>query len=207
MILNETFNLSAFRSDAVKYTAAHLRLGAIKIKTINWLALILGSAWLVPVSCTSALIAGTHLSAYLDQRDVTQGDELHLSFAVAVVPGENGAAFHLVPLRELYQCRVVGVQYSTWMPTAAARLDRTATSYIAYRVLEQNEENQLIEVVESDDNRTLSSRYRTTGTAITPLGSRLFHVGNMMQALPYAGASALFLYGIGRWLRRRCGLK
>jgi len=173
------------------------------MKWLKVLAFVLGSAWFFPVSCTSTLYAGIHLNAYLDAREIERGDSLHNGFSVAVMNGNDAAAFQLLALSELHRFRVVGEHYQLLLPKPFARIKINDYQYIAYRVLEQHENTQLIEVEDSNDDRTIWSRYRTDGQAVTPIASRMFHVSYMVNALPYAFGIALVLHGIGLLLRRR----
>ncbi|MBV5310244.1 hypothetical protein [Chromatium okenii] len=173
------------------------------MKWLKILAFILGSAWFFPVSCTSALYAGIHIKAHLDEREVNRGDQLHNGFSVAVLSKHDATQFQLLAFSELHRFRVVGEQYQLLLPKPFARMKINDYQYIAYRVLEQKENSQLIEVEDSNDDRTIWSCYRTDGRAVTPIASRMFHVGYMMNALPYAFGVALFLHGIGLILRRR----
>lgn len=173
------------------------------MKWLKVLAFILGSAWFFPVSCTGILYTGVHINAHLDAREVKRGDQLHSGFSVAVMQGDNNSAFQLLALSELYRFRVVGEQYQLWLPTPFERIKTSEYQHIGYRVLEQNNGTQLIEVENSNDDCTIWSRYRTDGRTVTPIASRMFHINYMMNALPYAFGIALLLHGIGLFLRRQ----
>lgn len=171
--------------------------------SVKVLALVLGSAWFLPVSCTSTLYAGIHVIAYLDAREVARGDRVHPAFSVVVEPGEKGQPFRSVSLSDLPRLRQSGGAYSLLMSKASGRIDVNDYTYLSYRVLDNQGSAQVIEVEDKDDDRTVWSRYRATGTDITPLASRMFYFGYMFGALPYALGNALVLYGVGRFLRRR----
>ncbi|MBK1694415.1 hypothetical protein CKO09_06635 [Chromatium weissei] len=173
------------------------------MKGLKLFALLLGSAWFFPISCTSTLYVGIHLNAYLDAREVKRGDQLHGGFSVAVVQNNVEAAFQLLPLAELHRFRVVGESYNLLLPKPFDRIDTNKYQHIAYRVLEQHDHSQLIEVEDSNDDRTMWSRYRTDGQAVIPIASRMFDVSYMMNALPFAFGIALLLHGIGLLLRRQ----
>jgi len=46
---------------------------------IRIIAVILGSAWFLPVSCTIGMIAGPGVISKIDAREVEKGEELHWS--------------------------------------------------------------------------------------------------------------------------------
>ena len=171
--------------------------------TVKVLALVLGSAWFFPVSCTTTLYAGIHVIAHMDARDVARGDQVHSIFSIVVEPGDKGAPFRSVPLSEFPRLREIGNAYSLLMSKPSGRIDVNEYTHVSYRVLENQSSVQVIEVEDKDDDRTVWSRYRTTATDVTPLASRMFYFGYIFGALPYAFGAALLLYGIGRLLRRR----
>ena len=171
--------------------------------TVMVLALVLGSAWFFPVSCTSTLYAGIQVIAHLDVREVARGDQVHPTFSIVVEPGDRVGPFRSVPLSEFPRLRETGKAYSLLMSKRSGRIDVNEYTHVSYRVLEDQSSVQVIEVEDKDDDRTVWSRYRATPTDVTPLASRMFYFGYMFGALPYAFGAALLLYGIGRLLRRR----
>jgi len=179
----------------------------VRGKPITWvkvLALVLGSQWFFPVSCSSTLYTATNVIARLDERDVVRGDEVHAGFSVVVTPGENGNSFRQASLPDLKSLRQKGEAYSLLMSKPSDQVDVNDRTHIAYHVLESSEAHQVIEVEETDDDKTIWSQYRATSSEVTPLTSRMFYMGYMFSALPWALGIALLLYGIGRFLRRRC---
>ena len=177
------------------------------MKGVNVLALVLGSAWFFPVSCTGTLYAGIQVIAKVDEREVARGDHVHSGFSVVVEPGENGLPFQLIPLSDLHRFTVVGKPSSLLLSKPSDRLQVSDYRYVAYRVLEQQEGLQVVEAEDHNDDRTIWSRYRTTGADVVPLASRMFYMGYMVSAMPYALGSAFLLYGVGQWLRRRLALR
>ena len=170
------------------------------------LALILGSAFFFPVSCSSTLFAGILLIAKLDAREVARGDQVHPGFLVVVVPGEKGQPFRSVPLSDLpryEQFIESGGAYSFLMSKPSGRIDINDHTHLSYRVLENQGSAQVIEVEDKDDDNTVWSRYRATHADVMPLSSRMFYFGYMFGALPFAFGIALGLYGVGRFLCRR----
>ena len=184
------------------------------------LALILGSVWFFPVSCMSSGVVGTWLVSHYDARDAREGDTLHNTFSFVTDSGDGTfAATRLVEARRsLEQFREIAPElkgaseaelwkaagFDFLMPRPAGRRDIHDSNY-TYRVLEQDRQGQLIEVVEAyhDGDNTIWSRYRATRDGITPLTSRMFYFGYAFAALPFAFGTALLFYGIGRLLRRR----
>jgi len=71
------------------------------VTLLKVLALVLGSVWFFPVSCTSTLFAGIFVIAHLDAREVARGDQVHPGFLIVVEPGENGQPFRSVRLSDL----------------------------------------------------------------------------------------------------------
>lgn len=180
----------------------------VRGKPITWakvLALVLGSQWFFPVSCSSTLYTATHVIARLDERDVGRGDVIHPGFSVVVTPGENGEPFRQASLPDLESLRQKGETYSLLMSKPSDQVDVEHRTRIAYHVLERSESHQVIEVQETDDDKTIWSQYRATSSEVTPLTSRMFYMGYMFSALPWALGIASLLYCIGRFLRSRFG--
>ena len=173
------------------------------MKLLKVLALILGSAWFFPISCTSTLFVGTFVVAHLDEREVARGNQVHPGFFIVVEPGEKGQPFRSVRLSDLHRFRESGGAYSFLMSKPSGRIDINDYTYLSYRVLENQGSAQVIEVEDKDDDNTFCCRYRATHTDIMPLSSQMFYVGYMFGALPFAFGTALGLYGVGRFLRRR----
>jgi hypothetical protein len=170
---------------------------------VKILALVLGSVWFFPVSCTSTLFAGIFVIARLDAREVARGDQVHLGFSIVLEPGEKGEPFRLVRLSDLPRIRESGGTYSFLMSKPSGRININDHTHLSYRVLENQGSAQVIEVVDNDDDRTVWSRYRATHADVMPLSSRMFYFGYMFGALPFAFGTALGLYGVGRFLCRR----
>ena len=170
---------------------------------VKVLALVLGSVWFFPVSCTSTLFAGIFVIAHLDAREVARGDQVHSVFSIVVEPGKNGQPFQSVRLSDLPRIRESGGAYSFLMSKPSGRIDINDHPHLSYRVLENQGSAQVIEVEDKDDDNTVWSRYRATHADVIPLASRMFYFGYMFGALPFAFGTALGLYGVGRFLCRR----
>lgn len=192
------------------------------MRWLKILAVVLGSVWFFPVSCTTSLFAGTWLVALYDARDARDGDMVHPLFSIVFEPGDDGAPFGVISLRDQQRMQqrvdeiraddsgitpmeLLGID-SYLMSVPAGRGDIGQSNY-SYRVLEQTQDAQLIEVVEAyhDGDNTIWSRYQATATGFTPLTSRMFYFGYSFPAIPFAFGVGVLLYGIGRLLRRKLG--
>ena len=173
------------------------------------LVVVASSVWFVPVSCTAGLLAGTNLASLLDARDVSKGDTVHSRFSIVSESSGSETPFVVVKLSDLRN-------YEKLLPPDA----RTTDSYLmskpsghmsddfadySYRVLEETESGQIIEVIEAyhDGDNTIWSRYETTGSTITPQSSRMFYFGYTFAAFPYALGFSFLVYGVGRYFERR----
>ncbi len=185
-------------------------------------ALLLGSVWLVPVSCAVGGVIGTRLVAAYDARDVRDGDPLHNLFGFVTEGGGDGApfVFHRLAHAERLLAQVRDAdpelrdapQAALWqaagyrfrMQRPEGRLE-TRDAIVTYRVIGKEGDAQEIEVVEAyrDGDNTIWSRYLATRDGITPLTSRMLYFGYGMAALPFAFAFAIAVYALGRLLRRR----
>ncbi len=184
-------------------------------------ALLLGSVWLFPVSCTVGGVVGTHLVATYDARDMRDGDTLHHLFGFVTEGGGDGAPFVFHRLehaeRLLAQLRESDLElrdaprsalwqaagYRFRMVRPEGRLE-TRDAIVTYRVLGEEGGAQELEVVETyrDGDNTIWSRYRATSDGIEPLTSRMFYFGYGM-AVPFAFVFGIGVYALGRLLRRR----
>lgn len=176
------------------------------LSPLRIVALVLGSLWFFPVSCTSGLYAGMHVASRMDERDTARGQQVHPAFSIVAEPGVDGQAFQLVRLADIESFKKKGaaqsIPQSFLMSEPSGTLESGGYASVSYRVLQSTAEAQEIEVIDLDDDRTVWSRYRATATEIAPLGSRMFYVGYMYRALPFALLLALLVYAGGRLLRR-----
>jgi hypothetical protein len=176
---------------------------------VRVLGIIVGAQWFFLLSCTTGAVVGTEIVAKLDERDVQKGDTVHSLFKVAAEPGEEGKSFRVLQMDQVQSYLTEGEKASTEAPLTfrmshpAGTIDLAGSTF-TYRVLEDSDQTQLIELVEKykDGDNTIWSRYRATNTMVTPVSSRMFYFGYMFKALPYAFGAALLLYGTGRALRR-----
>jgi hypothetical protein len=168
------------------------------------LAIVLGAVWFLPVSCIMGVWVGTRIAAKLDEREVVKGDTVHAAFLIVAEPGEKGMPFMALPLNDTGSFKQTGKSGSFFMSKPSGTID-SKRSEISYQVLTESGPEQLIEVVEQyhDGDNTIWSRYKATRSEVTPVSSRMFYFGYMFQAVPYAFCIALFLFFIGRLLRRQ----
>jgi len=178
------------------------------------LAIVLGSIWFFPVSCVVGTVAGTEIVAKLDERVVARGDEIHPLFSVAAEPGEEGKPFIVLGQHALarYQKSAgagkaePSLSFRLSAPTGSMKVgDDGSGATFSYRVLEDNGQEQLIELVAAagDGDNTVWSRYRATTSTVVPVSSRMFYFGYMFSALFNAFIGAWGIYVIGRWLRAK----
>ena len=140
------------------------------MRALRVVALVLGSALFIPVSCTSALYAGIDVIAYLDAKEVARGDQVHPTFSIVVAPGDKGEPFRSMSLSEFKLLREAGQPYSVLMPAPSGRIN-VDDGYLSYRVLENQGSVQVIEVEDKIDiDRQTWSRYRATSTDVAPPG-------------------------------------
>ncbi|MFZ5572062.1 MAG: hypothetical protein ACOZF0_16810 [Thermodesulfobacteriota bacterium] len=170
----------------------------------KWLVAIVSSVLFFPVSCATGLVVGTKVIAKLDERDARKGDPVHTRFSVVLESSGESGPLQLLRLEDATRQESDMKGKSFRMSRPDGSLD-TGHSHVTYRVLDDFDTGQLVEVVESyrDGDLTIWSRYRATPSTVTPEFSKMFYFGYMFQAGPYAVVAALLLYLIGRYAKRR----
>ena len=93
--------------------------------------------------------------------------------------------------------------YSFLLPVSEGRIDIDDLRHVRFEVNAINDEQQEITVWDIDDDYRIQIIYRAEQTQITPVYSRIFGVGHVMGAWPYAFVLSLIIYGIGRSLKKR----
>jgi hypothetical protein len=180
---------------------------------VNWTRIVIAviaSVWFFPINCSGTLFAGIALIAKLDARDVEKGESVHRLFSFVIELGKKGEPFIAVPLNKLTNFKeqmassIATGSTSFLMSKPNGRITSTK-SQISYQVIEETSSGQLIEVIEAyqDGDNTIWSRYKATQSTITPISSKMFYFGYMFTAFPYAFGFALFVYGIGRFIKHR----
>ena len=171
---------------------------------VRVLAVVFGTAWLFPISCTTAVIVGAPLVSKLHERHMEQGDAPHAHlFHVVWQPGEAGKAFGMSRLEDLPRIKTLLPARSFLMAPASGGEPGGAYTVISSKTLPSGETEQLIEVRYADDTYDSWSRYRATRSGVTPVFSKIMDPGFMIMALPFALGFAATIYALGRWLRRR----
>jgi|JI6StandDraft_1071083.scaffolds.fasta_scaffold343273_1 hypothetical protein len=163
-------------------------------------ALVLGSAYFFPVSCTTSMIAGAHILANLEARDVSKGKMPHQqAYLIATLPNTSLKAF---PLSEIAEYENKNSQASFLLPTNSGEFSVGEHGKISFVVTAAKPEAQTIEVTFHDDTDTFF-RYEASRNTIKPLYTKLWYHGYMFGAIPYALAIAFALHFIGLAMRRK----
>ena len=163
-------------------------------------ALVLGSVYFFPVSCTTGMIAGTHVIRNLDARDASKGGIPHRqAYLVAALPNASLQAF---PLSKLDEYERKNPHASFLLPTNSGEFSVGKNGKISFAVATAKPESQIIEVTLHDDTGTFF-RYEASRNAIKPLYTKLWYHGYMFEAIPYALAIAFAPYLIGLAMRRK----
>ncbi len=175
---------------------------------IRIIAVILGSAWFLPVSCTIGMIAGPQVISEIDAREAKKGEDLHHLFKVVV---DDGTAMGIEELESLIHQTKEDEDHIHVNSSAKPNLllvskpngsFETGSSIFKYQVIEDSGDEQLIELIEEykDGDNTIWSRYRAQRASITPLSTKMYCVGYMFNSIPYVIGGTLCLFIIGRVL-------
>ncbi len=175
---------------------------------VRIIALIIGSAWFLPVSCTIGMIAGPKVISEIDARDAQKGEELHHLFKVVARDGTVMGLEELASLKHLVkedqdQMHVdSSAQPNLFLVSKPNGRFETESSRFKYRVIEDSGDEQLIELIEEykDGDNTIWSRYKAQRTSITPLSTRMYYFGYMFNAFPFVIGGTICLFIIGRIL-------
>jgi len=184
-------------------------------KTVRVLTLILASPLFFVVSCTSSSwFIGDALSRW-------QAVKHPLRYAGAVIARKDGAFEYLESQREIdwseqalseYEKAWDGFTdyvdapeypYTFLLPQSEGRITIDELRHVRFEVSRIGAEEQEITVWDIDDDYGKEIVYRARQTQITPIYSRIFGVGHVMGAWPYALVVAFAIYGVGRSLKRR----
>jgi hypothetical protein len=182
-------------------------------KFAKLIALLLGSAWFIPVSCTTIGVGIAHLSASRLEHSWTntgeRDDRVRRHFHIVALPGADNAAFNALNFLQLEEFKRSNPTHSFLMREDAGnlRIDTDHTSY-RYKILARSSAGQEIEVTFSDGDNDYISRYRATASEVTPVAWRPGPLdrGVLMPALTSGLVVALALYPLGKllgWLLRR----
>lgn len=164
--------------------------------------LILASSLFFPISCSTSIVATTHIIAQLDARDISEGDEpFPQAFNVLVyVPS---SPLMVVPLSELDRFKVDKTEFRFLLPNKEGELSEGQWIEYKYTVDQLAPYQQLINVWFQDDDVSYLSRYIAEEGTITPLYAERLVPGYMFGAIPFALAFAFLIKGGGGFLVRR----
>lgn len=165
--------------------------------------MVLGSGFFFPVSCTTSLVAGTHIIANNEARDSSRGEAPHKSaYLVAVVPGST-KKFEAFPLFDLDEFKSKNPQANFLMPTSSGKFSvGTNDATVSFVATPAQRDTQIVEVTLHDDTGTFF-RYEASHNSIKPLYTKLWYHGYMFGAIPYALFIAFALHFIGIGMRRK----
>lgn len=161
---------------------------------LRLLALVLGSAWLIPVSCTAGLWVFSSIPFEVGK----DWRYYPIFFNVLVRPEHEGEPFQVVSLKDLPRLQAE-------CPSCSFLMDKPSgqSQYRSYRVVFDQGSEQVIEVVEDADSLAAArtwSLYRATRSGITPISLRTVSAGTIGG---YAMGLSLALYALGKGLRWR----
>lgn len=178
------------------------------MRIIRIIAVITGSAWFLPVSCTIGVIAGPKVISAIDAREVAKGEELHPLFKVVVgdetVLGleELDSLIHRIKEGNDHVHANRSAKPNYFLVSKSRGSFETDSSIFKYRVIEDSGDEQFIELIEEykDGDNTVRSRYRAQKASITPLSTQMYYFGYIFNAIPYVIGGSLCLFIIGRVL-------
>src|SRR5687767_8023892 len=162
-------------SDYAIYSAAKAR--EQRLQSLRALALILGSTWFIPVSCTTGVIVGVPVVTHFHERHMERGDQPHFIFTVVWQPGEAGEPFGYSRLAALALDKTPAPARSFVMAQPSGRKEEERSTVVTYKVLSSGASEQLIEVTWDDDKYGSVSRYRAGPSGVTPVFSRMTDPG------------------------------
>lgn len=163
----------------------------------------LASPMFVPVSCTTAMLPATHLLSQADTRDLARGAAPHLSPVwLPLVARDTPRLATTVSADE------VDAALRRW-PTLTARLPPDGQvsgpdkDRLAWRVLGDGADGQLVELRRAGLAYTHTLRYRAGDTGVVLLQSRLLSLRHIAQGLGIGLLFAGVFYGVMRVVRAR----
>ena len=163
-------------------------------------ALVLGSMYFFPVSCTTSMISGTHIIANIEARDMSKGEVPHQqAYLITALPD---ASLKVIPLSELDERKNKNSQVDFLLPTTSGEFSIGEHGRVSFVVTKSAPEAQTIEVTLHDDTDSFF-RYEASRNTIKPLYTKLFHHGYMFGAIPYALVIAVTLHLVGLAMRRK----
>jgi hypothetical protein len=168
--------------------------------------LILGSALFFPVSCTTALLLGIEINSLHFARDMSRGDKPRPPFyVIATISKEDIRPIELIEV-DAYIGRTPDVSFLLAQRSGALPGD-SPNERFSWRVTSSNSNEQLVEVRYYDGDTTFINRYRAMRQSVSPVSSRMWYHGYMFASFPLAIGFGLFVYWLGRYLRRKYVLR
>jgi hypothetical protein len=164
-------------------------------------ALILGSIWFLPVSCTTGLFVTYPLVTKSHEHHMSRGDVPHSLFTVVWEPGAEKNPFGFARLDALAPAEKSPAR-TFLMTQRAGRFEGGRREIVAYQVVSSTAAAQLIEVTWTNDTYGGVSRYRATRTEVKPEFSKVEAPDILIKALLMAMAIAVAVLVAGRLLRR-----
>lgn len=164
------------------------------MRILKILALVLGSALFIPVSCTSIEFALLGLDIPFE--NVAPNSPYYPTFFRVAMQSEG--AINYAMLSNLAKLKTENPNYSFILPNTPSHCE----SFICYQVLSDNGHEQIIEVTEYPDSLfaiKVHSRYRATHSDFSPISLKKLS----MNVVFYAFAGSMVLYGLGKMLRKK----
>jgi hypothetical protein len=170
---------------------------------LRWILAVLASVWFAPVSCVTAMGAGSSFLIDHDARDAARGDTVHSSIAVVALPSPAPErAFRHLLLGNVPSYKKSHPEITFLMPAKEGRIEFDSI-LVSYRVTGDKGGEQIIETQYQDGDRAAWGRYRATKNEVTPLASRLSASDYIYYAFPFALAAAFLIWFGAGLLRRR----
>jgi hypothetical protein len=92
--------------------------------------------------------------------------------------------------------------YSFLLPESEGRIEIDELTYVHFEAKTLSPGKQRVTVSHLGDDYTKESRYYAARNNFSLIPSRIFGVGHVMGALPYAFVLSLVLYAVGRLLKK-----
>jgi len=164
-------------------------------------ALVLGSGFFFPVSCTTGVVAGIHVLAGLKARDATRGEEPHpQAYLLATLPN---ASLTALPFSELDKFKKTHPQASFLLPTGKGEFSIDELNHMTFVASSTGQETQTVEARLRGDDSNSFFRYEASRNTIKPQYTKIEYFGDLFAAFPFAFAIAFCLYLKGRHMQKK----
>lgn len=204
------YQLSSINTDKLNRTAAQLiaaaGLQALRDENLKFYriaAIVLGSSLFMPISCTVGTLVGIPIVAWMDSRNVESGDNVHSLFSVVAETKKDREQIRVLNLSQVEEVQNSLEPVSFIMSEQTGNFTIGRSKY-TYKVLEEKDNQQMIEVVEKylDGDNTIWSNYRATENTVFPIKSRMFYFGYMFNAFFMGLVFCIVVYIFGKILKR-----